>query len=367
MSSCGVLYSAAGRFYWDDYLEQRRRALRPGAERVLRWFVRERPLDSIRNCAADEGEGERLYQLAEKLFAADLLVCADSVRGRREAAIVDSWGTWGVLPRAFHFGTRSSRTAAFTSPQESLPGFRWKVLAMPPPPAFRSFADRPRLPLPAVDTGTLEKAPLLETLQRRRSDRVFGAEPVQLADAATLLRIAAGPVAADGANAPDVYQTVYKTSPSGGGRHPTDLYVYARAVEGVAPGVYHYDAGGAALERIGGPVPAEDLVRACGDQPWVADAGMLIFYTSVIARNQWKYSSARSYRILLLDVGHLNQTVYLVATALGLKMTFSAAIRDEVVEDMVGCDPATEFAVGVAVVGTPCEVREASMTPWPGC
>ncbi|MBE1462216.1 nitroreductase family protein [Kibdelosporangium phytohabitans] len=79
----------------------------------------------------------------------------------------------------------------------------------------------------------------------------------------------------------------------------------------------------------------------------------MLFYTSVFGRNQWKYSNiARSYRVLLLDVGHLSQTVYLVTTALGLGMTFTAACRDEIIEEPLGFDAATEAVMGCAAIGS---------------
>jgi hypothetical protein len=78
----------------------------------------------------------------------------------------------------------------------------------------------------------------------------------------------------------------------------------------------------------------------------------LVFYTSILARNIWKYKTARSYRTLLLDVGHLDQTLLLSAAALGLGATFTAALRDEAVEKILAFDLATELVMGSAVVGT---------------
>jgi SagB-type dehydrogenase family enzyme len=65
----------------------------------------------------------------------------------------------------------------------------------------------------------------------------------------------------------------------------------------------------------------------------------------------WKYSTPRTYRMLHLDVGHLSQTFYLLAAALGLGMTFTAAIRDERLEDLLGIDAARELVMGCSVIG----------------
>jgi hypothetical protein len=57
--------------------------------------------------------------------------------------------------------------------------------------------------------------------------------------------------------------------------------------------------------------------------------------------------------MLHLDAGHLSQTVYLLAAALGLGATFTAAMRDETVEDLLGIDAADELVMGCSVIGTP--------------
>jgi SagB-type dehydrogenase family enzyme len=78
-----------------------------------------------------------------------------------------------------------------------------------------------------------------------------------------------------------------------------------------------------------------------------------VFFTCVLARSMWKYSTPRTYRMLHVDVGHLSQTVYLLAAALGLGVTFTAAIQDERLEDLLGVDPAYELVMGCSVIGIP--------------
>jgi nitroreductase len=63
--------------------------------------------------------------------------------------------------------------------------------------------------------------------------------------------------------------------------------------------------------------------------------------------------------MLHLDVGHLSQTVYLLAAALGLGATFTAAIQDEKLEDLLGIDATDELVMGCSVIGMP--TRTASI------
>jgi nitroreductase len=73
----------------------------------------------------------------------------------------------------------------------------------------------------------------------------------------------------------------------------------------------------------------------------------------VIARSRWRYDSARAYRDLLIGLGHTSQTVLLTAAAMGLGAVFATAVRDERVEEILGCDPFEEIVLGVAALGWP--------------
>nr|WP_232328154.1 SagB family peptide dehydrogenase [Kibdelosporangium sp. MJ126-NF4] len=217
----------------------------------------------------------------------------------------------------------------------------------PPPRAHHTFADAPVVQLPDWSEADWQERDLLDLLYRRRSDRKFIDKPIPLESAAALLKVSAGIVEID-----EQSQTAFKTSPSGGGRHPTEVYVLVRAVDGIEPGVYHYNPTAHTLARIGGPCSDEDLSRIVGEQAWTENSAMMVFYTAVLERSMWKYRTARIYRVLHFDVGHLNQTVYLLVTALGLGMTFTSAVRDELVEQLLGIDPAGELVMGCAVIGS---------------
>ena len=83
----------------------------------------------------------------------------------------------------------------------------------------------------------------------RRTTRSFDAtRPVTELELATLLRSVWG---AHGW-APLAIETlaVRKTSPSGGGLHPVEVYPFVRNVEGVEPGIYHYRTGDHELVRL---------------------------------------------------------------------------------------------------------------------
>jgi SagB-type dehydrogenase family enzyme len=83
----------------------------------------------------------------------------------------------------------------------------------------------------------------------------------------------------------------------------------------------------------------------------MADASVVLYYVAVLDRVRWKYDFGRMYRIVLLDLGHLSQTVYLVGAALGLGVAFTAATRDEPIEMALRCRPHHDIVLGATAVG----------------
>ncbi|HRQ66412.1 MAG TPA: putative peptide maturation dehydrogenase [Xanthomonadaceae bacterium] len=169
-----------------------------------------------------------------------------------------------------------------------------------------------------------------------------------------------------------------KTSPSGGSLHPTEAYLLVRHVEGVVPGLYHYHAGEHALEPLPWPdalatslvarqraargEPPQEGAISPGDdaalrdfasallagQHWFGDAHVLVFMTSRFRRHTWKYRHhAKALRVLLLDVGHLSQTLYLSATEFGLGAFITGAVNDVEIEQALGIDPLQEGVMAV--------------------
>lgn len=346
VSSCGVSFWDSGKLVWDDTLGHRQFALVDGAEVLLRWFSEWKPLASTNAMTADSALRERYAKIARIFLDHNILVAEGSPRHRFEESAVSAFQPWGRLASAFHFATRNLAREAAMSPEDYDAMLVENLKHGPAPRAHRTFPGAPVVELPDWSAADWRERDLIDLLYRRRSDRKFVDKPIPLASAAALLEVSAGIVEID-----ERTQTVFKTSPSGGGRHPTEVYVLARAVDGVVPGVYHYNPTAHTLARIGGPCSDDDFSRIVAEQSWTENSGMAVFYTSVLDRSMWKYDTARTYRVLHFDVGHLNQTVYLLVTALGLGMTFTSAVRDELVEQLLGLDPAGELVMGCAVIG----------------
>jgi putative peptide maturation dehydrogenase len=158
-------------------------------------------------------------------------------------------------------------------------------------------------------------------------------------------------------HAADDFDVLKKTSPSGGALHPTEAYVVVQRVEGIAPGLYHYRAGDHALQPL---PPVEDLARfaflAVAGQQWFADAHVLVALAPRFGRTFWKYRNhPKAYRVTILDIGHLSQTLFLSATEIGLGAYITAAINEVDIERAFGLTSYVDGPLAVCGFGLRAE------------
>lgn len=348
ISLCGALLWHADQLVWHDTLTHRRFAIGEEADIVLRCFSVWQPLSHVREHARDDDHADFLVAITEQLRAANVLITWHSERHRVEDANEAAWRRWGRLVALFHTETRNLRDQRFLTAEADKDRLRDRLDHEPPPPVCHELETTHRVPLAVADTAPWARADFLDVLAHRRSTRRFTGEAVPFEAISALLRWAGGITEID-----EPTQTAFKTSPSGGGRHPTEIYLHAHGVAGLRDGLYHVNTRRGELELVGPPQTPDALAELLGDQTWVVGSGCVVFYTCVLARSTWKYSTPRTYRMLHLDVGHLSQTVYLLAAALGLGVTFTAAIQDEKLEDLLGIDAANELVMGCSVIGMP--------------
>jgi SagB-type dehydrogenase family enzyme len=244
----------------------------------------------------------------------------------------------------FHFGTRDYLYVA--SSEENLSEF---VGPGERPPLYKTYQSAARVALPRQFAPL--PAPLVDTLLRRRTVRAFLPSPVTLNQFAQLLWLTWGQIRWKESEL--FGRLVKKTSPSGGARHPIEVYPVVFNVSGLAPGVYHYAPGRHELELLAGGDHGALLAESLSPQEWLVSAGAVCVMTAVFARTMWKYGNARAYRAILLEAGHLGQTFHLVATALGLGPFTSIAFHDSRLESLLGVDGIEEAAIYLAAAGVP--------------
>ena len=143
--------------------------------------------------------------------------------------------------------------------------------------------------------------------------------------------------------------------PSAGGLHPTETYLLVQNVEGVEPGLYHYHPIDHALEPLGdvaGNESAGLALRIVAGQRHFMNAHVVVVLASRFRRTFWKYRNhAKAYRAVILDAGHLSQTLYLAATERGLAAFITAAVNEHDIEEIFGLDPMLEGVLAVSGFG----------------
>lgn len=225
-----------------------------------------------------------------------------------------------------------------------------------PPPAFAPpvAADVVRLPVPdAEEVGTRDLS-LTQALEGRCSLRAYSGSALSLPELAEFLFRCArvrghyGPIPEAGMP----YVALDRPVPSGGGMHELELYVVASNVDLLPVGIYHYRAYEHALEVVDAPPSAVTVLL---DSALAASAireppPVLIKITSRFHRLTWKYR-AIAYASTLKNVGALYQTMYLVATSMGLAPC-ALGSGDEVAGRLALGDAATrELGVGEFMLG----------------
>lgn len=217
-----------------------------------------------------------------------------------------------------------------------------------PPPQFHGLGDSITLPEP-TRTG-----PLYELLLARRTSRGFDRDTLVTAEElSTVLRYVWGYHGS--AQLGEDVVVLKKTSPSGGSLHPIEVYPLVRAVEGIEPGLYHYSVEHHALEPIEllGADDAEALAdEFLGGQWYFASAHVLFVMAARFARSFWKYRDHdKAYGSILMDAGHLSQTLYLVCAELGLGAFVAGAINDASIGERLGLPAYGEGALAICGCG----------------
>ncbi|MCE5233750.1 MAG: putative peptide maturation dehydrogenase [Mizugakiibacter sp.] len=153
-----------------------------------------------------------------------------------------------------------------------------------------------------------------------------------------------------------------RSCPSAGGLHPTEAYLLVQNVNGVGPGLYHYHPIDHALEPLRAldrQVAREHVERLIAGQQHFFDVHVLVVLASRFHRTFWKYRNhAKAYRAVILDAGHLSQTLYLTATELGLGVFVTAAVNEVDIEHAFGLDPLQEGPLAVCGFGVRAEARQ---------
>jgi SagB-type dehydrogenase family enzyme len=349
-----ILYWHDGELTVENYLEPKpsdteadnAAAIDPAALALLTAFDDWTDAETVAAALPDHDPAS-VAEAVELLADAGLLVAEDDAD--REQTFITQWANWGEEARFFHFGTKNALYTGDSEEQRRSDG-RWiRETGGPPPPIFKTYPEAPRVYLPRTFVPLGDQ--FGSVLTRRRTHRRFTGEQVDLRTFATALFTTFGPMMLYDAG--DLGTLMLRTSPCGGARHELEAYVAVLDVDGVEPGLYHYNVESHCLELIDGDFDRDKLSRLTYESEMCTPSAFVCFVTAVFARTMWKYRHPRAYRVSLLNSGHIGQTFVLTCTALGLGPWQSAAFRDDEVEAALGLDGFAEGALYMFGAGVP--------------
>jgi SagB-type dehydrogenase family enzyme len=350
-----IAYWQGGQLHFRNYAQRSTISAKPITCELLDWFDNWRmPAQAIRHFSSYNAES--VSSTLATLVRHGLLLRKNSAEARFDAELENRWSAW--LPDgSLHFSTKDAR---YVKRQRSLAEWKTILPKKRAPPIFKSITDAATLPLPKPASPDSE---FVRVLLKRQTHRHFSSASPSVEQVSQLLSLVWGVTGY--LESPVFGRLLRKTSPSGGARHPGEVYLMALRVKGLARGLYHYHPGKHCLEKISANATPEKAKLYCASQKYARSAAALFIMTAVFERTMWKYPKSRAYRVVLLDAGHLAQTFCLVATWLGLAPFCTAALSDTMIEKDLGIDGIRESVLYVTGVGVPKVNRSTSIAREP--
>jgi SagB-type dehydrogenase family enzyme len=141
-----------------------------------------------------------------------------------------------------------------------------------------------------------------------------------------------------------------RTVPSGGARHPFEIYLFINRVVGLQTGLYRY----LALEHrllflYSEPNLADKVYKACY-QEFVKNSAVVFILSVVPYRTEWRYSFL-AHKVIAQEAGHICQNLYLACESIGAGACALGTYDQVEIDVLLGVDGEEEFAIYVAATG----------------
>jgi SagB-type dehydrogenase family enzyme len=220
---------------------------------------------------------------------------------------------------------------------------------------YKTYPTHPRIDLPLE--GLEISRSLDEVLQHRRSTRKFTGEPASLKDVAKIMYYSNGithRLDFDEFFTKKRMRQFFRAAPSGGGLYPVEIYIGVNNVEGLSPGIYHYNVFDHCLETLLTQDNfTEEFCKSFPIHPeyvQVDKCAFVFILTAMFSRSKAKYGP-RSYRFCLQESGHITQNALIVAAACDLGSVALAGFYDDELNDWLNIDGVDEAVLYATSIG----------------
>ena len=217
---------------------------------------------------------------------------------------------------------------------------------LPQPPLAKQSVNENKIALTKDFSDIIKESNVLTIINERKSHRVFKKESLTLKQLSFLLWTTQGVKGIRGDN----YATE-RTVPSGGARHPFEVYITVINVKGLEKGIYHYLPISHELELTMLKDNIENaVVESLDGQKWAGKSAAVFYYTAIPYRSEWRYTIS-AHKLILLDAGHVVQNLYIGCGAIGCGTCAVGDYDQALCDKLLQIDGKDEFVVYAAPVG----------------
>ena len=201
---------------------------------------------------------------------------------------------------------------------------------------YKEYPSFPTQPLP---DRSWQMSSLERIISSRRSCRDFSGKPISKLELSRLVNCAFGTTSAQ-----------FRAVPSAGALYPLELYLACINVEGVEPGLYHYNVRDHALELLREKDMLRQLSTIWSTVDTMDGASVVLVFSAVFNRSVDKYGS-RGYRFSLMECGMAVEHVALLATEIGFGSLIVGGFFDSRLNSLLGLDYVDESVLCAVVCG----------------
>lgn len=354
LSRFAYLHTASGEMIMESPLAHARVILHDGRAAALIHALSRprRAVDLIDECIGLPADSVK--QLIALLMAARLVTLC----GRNGTPIEDentTLMTWEFHDLLFHSRSRQGRHDYPSGGTHRFLGILNQPPALKPVPTGELID----LYRPEVDRLRRDDVPLARVQEERRSIREYDLTPITVRQLGEFLYRVGRVKEQRWIEKPSPRGVVKvemarRPYPAAGGLYELELYVVSNACENLAPGFYYHEPQKHKLRKISAPsVYTDTLLMDASRGTTVAreHIQILIVIAARFQRISWKYSSM-AYAATLKNVGVIFQTMYLVATAMGLAPCAIGSGNSDVFVRALGADYCEESSVGEFLLGS---------------
>lgn len=211
---------------------------------------------------------------------------------------------------------------------------------------YKEYPRCPQIFLPV--NKKVKKKDLFGTILQRKSAPKLKKRNIDLATISEMLFFSAGINRIGSKNIP-----AKRMYPSGAARYPLEIYLIQKQdLLDFKTGIYHYNVKSHALELLKKSGFIEELKSIGGEinKDFLQNASMLLVITAVFGRTEIKYGKS-TYKLILLEAGHLGQNICLVSSALGIASRPLGGFVDQKMNILLQLNEEREQALYIIALG----------------